>query len=688
MQQQEPRKSSSKAHTEAELVSNTLPLGYPLLPKPDPENSLVIKGLNDEDDAYKAPSFFVNPAHLAKDQQESQKLVQTVREMKLFPIFEDHQLAKSSINYFLYLEFYHVAIRLFVQVLLFSLALQILFLLAVQIGILRDTAYVRVICYAIGGVADIFLLKYCLKKEDKRLLDHEVLYNFQWSEDLFSLLLTNLPKKCTKLEIQQFLENILQKKQAASNASVIDIIFVHDYYEFTKLSKDLKSHNEKLAALSSQPSSQKLAQQRIKLEQEISTLKNQLNILQTEIQNFKHFKGTAIVVFNTIEAKGLVVQHFTMGKLKSLFIFFFRLCYKGYHLKGQRIYTMEIPEPHNLLVENLHYPLLKRLWRTPLAYCLSSAIFLAAFFILGNISGWKLNQAVQNTASLLENEYSSYTVAILTMIIAIALEAMYRKTQDLFAYSSALKADRSMVNYNMYVSFLLYVLVQGLLGYGKQDLWISQLIKLSALYTLKKLAMKAIAFVGFIKTTESEESKGLLSDIVDKAKKKFLEFDFTKGLAYAFPLIFMGLAFIILDPLVLLPIFIASLYLFAAVDKCRMLKQCNLYSTKSAKFMLVHFWIYNWASLLASYCSIMIIKTYEQDAAPDAENNFLFALPMLVGSIGFFFSLCCGKPLDQRVAERFSQRNSQVEYASVSKEFSSFYQREDYSGNIKFNTVL
>ncbi len=685
--QQEPLETQ----TETKSVSDTLPSNSPLLPKPDlttnqipnPENNLVIKSLNEEDDAYKTPSFFVNP--LAQGNSESQK---QVREMKLFPIFEDHQLAKSSINYFLYLEFYHIAIRLFVQIFLFSLALELLFFLAVTIGIFENTAYAKVIGYAIGGVSNIFLLKYGLKKEDTRLLDHEVLYNFQWSEDLFSLLLTNIPKKSTKVEIQEFLQDILQKKNAF-NTNVQDIIFVHDYYRFTQLSKNLKTHHDKLTALNSQQSpSKKITQQKIQLEQKISALKIQLDSLQKEIQDFKHFKGTAIVIFNTIEAKNVIFQHFTMGKLKSLAVFFFGLCFKSHHLKGQKISVMEIPEPHNLLVENLHYPLSKRIWRTPLAYCLSSAVFIAALIVLGTISGWKLSEAVANTATLLENKFSSYSVALITMIIAAALESIYQKTQNLFAYSSALRADISMVNYNMYITFLLYVLIQILLGYGKRVLWIEQLVKLSLLYLVKKLVMKAFAFIGFIKKKESEQSKGFLTSFVDKAKKQFVEFDFTKGLAYAFPLIFMGLAFIVLDTLVLLPIFIASLYIFAVIDKYRMLNQCNVHSTKSAKFMLVHFWIFNWAPFLASYFSIIIIQTYMMEVAPDAENNFLYGLPMFLAGIGTLFSMCCGKPLDQRVTERFAHRNAQVEYASVSKEFSSFYQREDYSGNIKFSAVL
>lgn len=258
---QESPKNSRQSHFDAEITSETHTSNILLEPQPDPsvpenpdlENNLVIQDLNEEDQSYKTPSFIENPAHIAIDKQENEALLQKIRDMKLFPIFEDHELAKSSINYFLYLEFYHIAIKLFFQILIFSIIVYVSYFLAVVIYPPIDTGFTRVIAYTIGGVTATFIMKYSLRREDKRLLNHNVLYNFQWSEDLFSLLLTNIPKQCTKLEIRQYLQDILQKKDASSNATVREIIFVHDYYRFTKLSKRLKKHHDKLTALKTQP---------------------------------------------------------------------------------------------------------------------------------------------------------------------------------------------------------------------------------------------------------------------------------------------------------------------------------------------------------------------------------------------------------------------------------------------------
>ena len=687
--QQESQKNNSKTQIELELVSEVQTTSSLALPSHsnsptqqilNPESNIVLQSLAEEDEAYRTPSFFINPVYHVKNQEENCKLAQKVREIQLFPIFEDDQLARSSINYFLYLEFYHIAIRLFFLILMFSIIIYKLFLLRIEFGSAVNIDRASVIFYAVGGVTLTFLLKYYLKREERRLLDQEALYNFQWSEDLFSLLLTNIPKECTKLEIQQYLQDILQKNQASANATVRDIIFVHDYYEFTRLSKSLKSSHDKLIALQTQPSNQKIVQERRSLQQKIISLTNKLDTLQKEIQDFRHFRGKAIVIFNTIEAKALITQHFSTGKLKALLIILFKKYFSSYYLKGQRISSKEIPEPHNLLIENLHYPLRKRIWRTPLAYFASSAVFLIAIVILGALSGWKLKQVFIKTASLLDNELYSYGFAILTMLIGTLLGKIYQLTQSLFIHSSALQAEKSVVNYNIYVTFLVYVLLQGTWGYGRRELWFDQLVKLALLYVLKRLVMKGFAFLTLIKIKKIEESEGLLTGLIHKVKENYSEFDFAQGLNFIFPLIFMGLAFIVLHPFVLLPIFIASLYLFAVIDKYRMLRQCNLYSTKSARFMLVHFWIYSWAPFLAFYYASPILQNYQQQVYPDAGDHLLFKLSLISCFIGLIFSCCCcGKSLDQRVAEKFFEKNSQVEYASVSKEFSSFYQREDYS---------
>ncbi len=690
--QQASQKNNSKTYIEIELgseVQTTSSLAF-LSPSNSPthqilntESNLVLQSLAEEDEHYRTPSFFINPVYHVKNQEETSKLAQKVRDIKLFPIFEDDQLAKSSINYFLYLEFYHVAIRLFFLILMFSIIVYKLYLLRMEFGPGEITERASVIFYAMGGIAAAFLMKYCLKREERRILDNEALYTFQWSEDLFSLLLTNIPKDCTKLEIQDYLEDVLQKKEASSNANVKDIIFVHDYYEFTRLSKRLKSSHDKLTALQLQPPNQKTVEERRLLQKQITTLTDKLDTLQKEIQEFKHFKGKVIVIFNTIEAKGLIIQHFTMWKLKTLFIIIFRKYFSNYYIKSQRISCKEIPEPHNLLIENLHYPLRKRIWRTPLAYFVSSAVFIIAIVVLGAISGWKLKQVFVKTASLLDNEFYSYGFALLTMLIGTLLGKIYQLTQSLFIHSSALQAEKSVVNYNIYVTFLVYVLTQGSWGYGRRELWFDQLTKLSFLYILKRLTMKGFAFIKFIKIKKIEESEGLLTDLFHKVKENFNDFDFAQGLNFMFPLIFMGIAFIVLQPFVLLPIFIISLYIFAVIDKYRMLRQCNVYSTKSARFMLVHFWIYGWAPFMAFYFTLAIVFNYQQNVHPDAINSYFFKLSIISGWLGLLFScFCCGKSLEKRVQEKFFERNSQVEYTAVSKEFSSFYQREDFYENL------
>ena len=67
----------------------------------------------------------VNPLSTVTSLQEEipkQKELQInmLRLIKVFPIFENQALAKFSVNYFLYLEFYHMAIRIICKMLAFA----------------------------------------------------------------------------------------------------------------------------------------------------------------------------------------------------------------------------------------------------------------------------------------------------------------------------------------------------------------------------------------------------------------------------------------------------------------------------------------------------------------------------------------------------------------------------------------
>src|SRR5690349_2516814 len=59
--------------------------------------------------AYIRSESFCRKKELIVDESR----LKSLRDLKLFPIFGDEEIAKFSINYFLYLEFFHMGIRIF-----------------------------------------------------------------------------------------------------------------------------------------------------------------------------------------------------------------------------------------------------------------------------------------------------------------------------------------------------------------------------------------------------------------------------------------------------------------------------------------------------------------------------------------------------------------------------------------------
>ncbi len=69
---------------------------------------------NEEDD------FFINSVMKRKDTEIRTSLVNSLKKLQVFPVFGDKDMAKISINYFLYLEFFQTAIRMFTSIFVFS----------------------------------------------------------------------------------------------------------------------------------------------------------------------------------------------------------------------------------------------------------------------------------------------------------------------------------------------------------------------------------------------------------------------------------------------------------------------------------------------------------------------------------------------------------------------------------------
>ena len=149
-----------------------------------------------------------------------------IKKLTILPLFGDPTLAKLSLNYYLYFEFYRATIRLLIPPLLFSGLTYLLFLWIPSEEVLSSykngsLAFLnfykmetdeeagtaesngsQTFVVAFFGIISNFLFVYFWTREKTRILHTDFLYDDQWSENLFSLLVEGMPSNVTQEEVR------------------------------------------------------------------------------------------------------------------------------------------------------------------------------------------------------------------------------------------------------------------------------------------------------------------------------------------------------------------------------------------------------------------------------------------------------------------------------------------------------
>ena len=181
------------------------------------------------------------------------------------------------------------------------------------------------------------------------------------------------------------------------------------------------------------------------------------------------------------------------------------------------------------------------------------------------------------------------------MLVAILLEKAYFYTQGILKHISNIDAKIGLVNYCFYASFFVYCAVQVRTGFVDLDFAVQQLLRIAMFFTAKTIIFKLIGVYSATKAVKhaSEHiSNNFINSIATKAQNYYQEFNFAKGITAAFPPLLIGSAFFCAEPLFLLPILMIILYVYAIIDKYRLIKGTDLFISKSANFMLRPFDVY------------------------------------------------------------------------------------------------
>ena len=603
------------------------------------------------------------------------RVEEVLRDLKLFPIFGDQELANVSVNYFLYLEFFHMAIRIFIALLAFSGVIWII-LAVYKLQYPKHSTQADIIGFGALVVLGGIVLRVVRLYEEKRIKDHDILTHYQWTEDLFSLRVKGISKTTTIQELTVFFNKLLFNTGIKGNVRYV--VLLQDYHQYNKLSTEVKVITEKLA----KPNINAKAKESLEIKK--LQLERLLPQLKMKIINFQYFKGKAIIVFDSIEAKVAVQQYFNVCWLSRPLMWCFVGPFQKLYLNGERLKVTEATEPRGLIFENLHYPRSKRFIRKLLVYTVSMIIIIIGLNGLAGLQMQNISSGLESSDKLNVSEVlTNYGFIIGMFILGFVLEMAFRYTTSLLIYHNVSEQAIDFLNYSIYTSFMFYVVVQsfGVASIISTKQWINQIITLSVMYLIKKLPLRMIPILitsKFVNSLSMFSSGTLKRNILEKIQELYYEFDFTDGASCAIPIIFMGLGYMMTNPFIIIPIVIVILYIFAVIDKYVIIKCCGPLKIKSANYILKVFRAYKWDCFCFYWGGFISLVSYWELVDPKKKYRttlYSFPVPIIIVLV-----LCYIKwpvPLYQETKKTFYEKNRNVQYSSVSKQFSSTYQIED-----------
>jgi len=506
--------------------------------------------------------------------------------------------------------------------------------------------------------------------EERRILENNTFHDYQWTQDLFSLVFENLPADTKPQSFERYLSNILMVK--GIKGRVKEVILIQDYYQYTRLKGQVAEFDEKLTEEGLNP--------RDKLQ--IKRTRNHMNQLMIDerekIVNNKLFRGKAIVVFQTIEAKVAIFNYFKYGFWKQLAVKYFGCPFEGCFYKGNLISTKEAKEPQDMIFEHLYYPPISRIVRTVFAYLLSIIII---FFGLNTLGALQLWIRVAKDPETIFDRLRSTTFIVRALILSFFLGRSYRYANSLLIYGSHSEYDVNCLNYSIFSSFAIYVVVQCIIAFRNKQVWQNQLIQVFVIYLFQRAFLKGISIVSIwdsVQNSRLANGTRLLNFTFQKLSEIYSKFDFMDGISMALPVILVGFAYMAVSPFILLPLIILSLYVFAIIDKYRIIKCCAPMRLRSPDYILRAFKIYKWDCFCIFLGNTIAILEYALSVDQKEKYKHIVGFAIASYMLGLLVAYCWWPLSFHTEAKRkFYQRNKKVHYSTVCRKFSSLYRDED-----------
>lgn len=597
-------------------------------------------------------------------------------DLNTIPFLQDSDLSDAPVNYFLYLGFFHMGIRIFFVLLAFSIFCNVGYIIAAKYYPSLYSEDTLVFMYALFILCAAFLLRFTRGREEKKLMNHPALLSLPWTQDLFSLLVEGLPTNVTKREVAVYFNKILASKNVSG--SVKNVLLLQDYYEHTQIKAEIKQLDIEYAGLKNKGPERE--QDEIQILARKSQLVGLLGQLEAKIINLECFRGKAIVIFDTIQTREIINSHFSIFFLLQPFSRCFPKIDKKCYYKTNKLTITQPPEPQDLIFENLYYPRKNRVFFRILAYIASIFLTILFIFCLLIVNGLNFFSKPDFTSIEVADVLTSYGFVIGVLVLGFLLRIGYKFINSKLIHPSALASRVDTYNYSIYTSLLLYVPTQTIPIYFNIDLWTDQLMKVALLYFLERIVYKVFMNRWEEYKKEKNNKNTLQANLTENnSKDTENEFDFIDGVNSTIPLIFMAFTSLILDRFAILAIIVISLYILAAIDKYWLIKSQESIKLKSASYMLKAFRVFSWDSPCIVVAGLVMFFTYNRALVSDGPSliglNWYWLLGVFLLVLVLYVYL--SKPLVTKIRETFFMENALKQYESVYGEFPFYYHSED-----------
>ena len=598
-----------------------------------------------------------------------------VKKLTIFPLFGDPTLAKLSLNYYLYFEFYRSAIRLLIPPLLFSALIYFLFFWAPSKEVLDSykngsvaflnfyrmeideetgTAEIdgsQTFVVAFFGIISNFLFVYFWTREKTRMLHIDFLYDNQWSEDLFSLLVEGLPINITQEEVKNHFSMIISNQEIGGH--IQDVILLQDCYKLDEAQKKLKMLKKRTTTTAS----------------EIQIVEEEIRSRKEELIQKKNHQGKAIVVFDTMKTRKKVAKYLTVRWYELPLLLFSKNSLQKCYFKEQRLTVRETPEPNDMYFENIHFPKVQGYIRMILAEGLGLGILCSGLMYIMDVEGKEEEEENEHDPfykKVYGSLYTALTVALFDHILVIYYKRMKRISKPI----DALKMDEGVLNFGLLLSVGLFLSLQAYSLFDEEKMDES----------IEDFANHFTVIVVVL----------LIKSVVVKYFQHREEFEFIEGVTVTFPLLIIGFCFVAISPFVILPLAIFGLLIMAIIDKHSVRKCKEHPRSKSTRLVMYVFTVFKFIPVLIWLSNSLIVfrmmKKYTEYVEEHKANLIDYANSDQITAFvcivfGLFLTLniyiLWPTSMHDHMKERFYDKKSTVAYKEVCDEFYSTYRGRD-----------